>query len=191
MTSSASLAEQINDALPQTQCQRCGYDDCRAYADAIAQGIAAINQCPPGGQEGVTRLAAITGQAALPLSAQHGVEGPLRLARIDEAACIGCTLCIDVCPVDCVIGAPKVMHGIIEPLCTGCELCLPVCPVDCITMHAVDAAKSGWSAWSAAQAEQARDRYAARVRRIERDRSERDRALAARGKARPNVSAGP
>lgn len=191
MTSSASLAEQINDALPQTQCQRCGYDDCRAYADAIAQGIAAINQCPPGGQEGVTRLAAITGQAALPLSAQHGVEGPLRLARIDEAACIGCTLCIDVCPVDCVIGAPKVMHGIIEPLCTGCELCLPVCPVDCITMHAVDAAKSGWSAWSAAQAEQARDRYAARVRRIERDRSERDRALATRGKARPNVSAGP
>ncbi len=191
MTSSASLAEQINDALPQTQCQRCSYDDCRAYADAIAQGIAAINQCPPGGQEGVTRLAAITGQATLPLSAQHGVEGPLRLARIDEAACIGCTLCVDVCPVDCVIGAPKVMHGIIEPLCTGCELCLPVCPVDCITMHAVDAAKSGWSAWSPAQAEQARDRYAGRVRRTERDRTERDLALAARGKARPNVSAGP
>jgi Na+-translocating ferredoxin:NAD+ oxidoreductase subunit B len=191
VTSSASLAERINDALPQTQCKRCSYDDCRAYADAIAQGNAPINQCPPGGQEGVARLAAITGQATLPLSTQHGVEGPLRLARIDEAACIGCTLCVEVCPVDCVIGAPKVMHGVVEPLCTGCELCLPVCPVDCISMHAVDAAKSGWSAWSAAHAAQARERYASHRHRIERDRAERDSALEAKCKVRLNVSARP
>ena len=191
MTSNASLTERINDALPQTQCKRCSYDDCRAYADAIAQGNAPINQCPPGGQEGVARLAAITGQAALPLSTQHGVEGPLRLARIDEAACIGCTLCVEVCPVDCVIGAPKVLHGVVEPLCTGCELCLPVCPVDCISMYAVDAAKTGWSAWSAVHAAQARERYASHRHRIERDRAQRDCALEAKGKACLNVSARP
>lgn len=189
MIAHTSLAERINAALPQTQCRRCTYDDCRAYASAIADDGAPINQCPPGGEDGVARLAAITGRPVIALSAAHGVEGPLRLARIDEAACIGCTLCVDVCPVDCVVGAPKVMHGVIESLCTGCELCLPVCPVDCIAMHPADARKTGWQAWSPAQADQARERYAWHLQRIERDRSERDAALAAKGSARAKLSA--
>jgi Na+-translocating ferredoxin:NAD+ oxidoreductase subunit B len=187
--SSAKLTEPINNALPQTQCRRCGYDDCRAYATAIADGSAPINQCPPGGQEGIARLAAITGNTIVALSAPHGVEGPLRVARVEEAACIGCTLCVDVCPVDCLVGAPKVMHGVIESLCTGCELCLPVCPVDCITMHAVNVDKTGWQAWSPAQAQQARERYEWHQRRSERDRTERDQALDAKGSVRSTLTA--
>ncbi|MFZ2651831.1 MAG: electron transport complex subunit RsxB [Burkholderiaceae bacterium] len=189
MIGKAGLVERINDALPQTQCRRCGYDDCRGYAQAIANERAAINQCPPGGQEGVARLGRITGGAVLPLSALHGIEGPLRVARIDESACIGCTLCVDVCPVDCIVGAPKVMHGVIERLCTGCDLCLPVCPVDCIAMHPVSDARTGWQAWSVAQAEQARERYEFHRLRIERNRAERDQALSAKASAHSNHSA--
>ncbi len=191
MIDHAELAEKINAALPQTQCRRCTYDDCRAYATAIAAGLAPINQCPPGGQEGIERLARITGRPMIALSAEHGVEGPLRIARIAEAACIGCTLCVDVCPVDCIVGAPKVMHGVIEALCTGCELCLPACPVDCISLHTQRADKTGWQAWSPAQAKQARQRYAWHQRRGERDRSERDEALAAKASPRPKLSAAP
>ena len=123
-----TLLERLNDALPQTQCTRCGYPDCLRYAQAMAEGEAGINQCPPGGQEGVQRLAAILGQPALPLSAEHGAEGPRQMAVIDEAWCIGCTLCIDACPTDAILGANKRMHTIIEAYCTGCELCIPVCP---------------------------------------------------------------
>ena len=121
------LAARIDAALPQTQCTRCGYPDCATYAQAIASGEAAINQCPPGGAEGVARLAAITGLAVLPLSAEHGVEGPRTVAFIDEAWCIGCTLCIKACPTDAIVGSNKLMHTVIEPYCTGCELCIPVC----------------------------------------------------------------
>ena len=99
------LAARIDAALPQTQCTRCGYPDCASYAQAIAQGEAAINQCPPGGAEGVARLAAITGHAVVPLSADHGVEGPRTVAFIDEAWCIGCTLCIKACPTDAIVGS--------------------------------------------------------------------------------------
>lgn len=130
----AALAERVDAALPQTQCTRCGYPDCRRYAQAIAAGEAPINRCPPGGAEGVQRLAAITGQPVLPLDPAHGAEGPRLLAVIDESWCIGCTLCIKACPVDCIVGAPKQMHTVIEPLCTGCELCVAPCPVDCIAM---------------------------------------------------------
>jgi Na+-translocating ferredoxin:NAD+ oxidoreductase subunit B len=178
----APLAERIHDALPQTQCRRCGFEDCRSYALAIAQGEAPINQCPPGGAQGISRLAAITGHGIVPLSAAHGSEGPLRVARIDEAACIGCTLCIAACPVDCVWGGPKMMHGVIENLCTGCELCIPACPVDCISLHALDESATGWQAWSPEQATQARTRYEARQRRLQRDANERDAALAAKGR---------
>ena len=153
------LAARIHAALPQTQCTRCSYPDCAAYADAIAQNTAAINQCPPGGAEGVARLAAITGQPALSLNPANGLESPRAAAVIDEAWCIGCTLCLPVCPTDAILGSNKMMHTVIEPHCTGCELCIAVCPVDCISLENVTGELAGWSAWSQIQADQALDRY--------------------------------
>ena len=146
-------------ALPQTQCTRCGYPDCAAYANAMAGGDAAINQCPPGGAEGVARLAAITGKAVIPLNPVNGSEGPRHVAWIDENWCIGCTLCIKACPVDCIVGGNKLMHTVIEAQCTGCELCIPVCPVDCIALENVTGERTGWAAWSAKDADSARARY--------------------------------
>ena len=172
------LAEALLDALPQTQCTRCGYPDCRSYAKAMADGLADINQCPPGGAQGVVRLAAITGRTAAPLNPANGVEGPLRLALIDEAWCIGCTLCIKACPVDCIVGGPKLMHTVVTAQCTGCELCLPVCPVDCIAMVDATPGRSGWDAWSNEQAAMARDRYAFHQTRVERDAAEHAQRLA-------------
>lgn len=154
-----SLAGLILDALPQTQCTRCGYPDCAAYADAVASNLAAINQCPPGGAEGVQRLARITGRPALPLNPANGIEGPRAVAIIDEEWCIGCTLCIKACPTDAIIGSNKMMHTVIEPYCTGCELCIPVCPVDCISLENVTGERTGWAAWSQAEADTARKRY--------------------------------
>jgi electron transport complex protein RnfB len=180
----ATLSERLTAALPQTQCTRCGYPDCRHYAEAIASGAAPINQCPPGGAEGIARLAAISGQAIVALNPANGREGPRKLVLIDEAWCIGCTLCIKACPVDCIVGAPKVMHTVIEPLCTGCELCIPVCPVDCIALEEATPGVSGWAAWSAAQADEARRRYAAHLARTERDRVENDERLAAKARAK-------
>ena len=171
---------QLLDALPQTQCTRCGYPDCRAYAEAIAAGEAGINQCPPGGAEGIARLAALTGQAPLPLSAAHGVEGPRTLAVIDERWCIGCTLCIKACPTDAIVGANKRMHTVIEPYCTGCELCIPVCPVDCIALEPVDPERTGWAAWSPALATQARTRYEAHQARLAREHTEHQARLQAK-----------
>ena len=179
-----ALAERIDAALPQTQCTRCGYPDCKHYAQAIAAGEASINQCPPGGAEGITRLSAITGHAVIALNPVNGIEGPRKLAIVDEAWCIGCTLCIKACPVDCIVGAPKVMHTVIEALCTGCELCIPVCPVDCISLADATPGHSGWSAWSAGRANEARERYAARSARIERERRENDERLAAKASAK-------
>lgn len=153
------LFQRINAALPQTQCTRCGYADCSAYAHAIVSGDAAINQCPPGGAEGVERLSRIAGQPVLPLNPQNGTEGPRAVAIIDEAWCIGCTLCIKACPVDAIMGSNRMMHTVIEPYCTGCELCIPVCPVDCISLDNVTGSRTGWSAWSQADADMARDRY--------------------------------
>ena len=159
-------AARLHAALPQTQCTRCGYPDCAGYAQALADGSAAINQCPPGGAEGVARLAALTGQAALPLNPAHGNEGPRAVAVIDEAWCIGCTLCLEVCPTDAILGASKSMHTVIERYCTGCELCLPVCPVDCIALENVTGHRTGWQAWSQDQAREALQRYEARRRRL-------------------------
>lgn len=162
----ADLAARINAALPQTQCTRCGYPDCSRYAQAIATGQANINQCPPGGAEGVLRLAAITGQPVQALIPECGTEGPLRLAVIDENWCIGCTLCIDACPTDAIVGSHKRMHTVIELHCTGCELCLPVCPVDCISLETVNGERTGWDAWSSDQADRARARYGQRTARL-------------------------
>ncbi len=178
------LAAAIDAALPQTQCTRCGYPDCRSYALAVAGGSAEINQCPPGGAEGVERLAALTGRPALPLNPANGAEGPLKLALIDEAWCIGCTLCIKACPVDCIVGAPKQMHTVVESQCTGCELCIPACPVDCIAMVPVSGERTGWSAWSGQQAEQARQRYEFHRFRIERDKRENNERLIAKAEAK-------
>ena len=178
MTPTATLAARLNDALPQTQCTRCGYPDCRSYAQAMAAGEADVNQCPPGGRQGITRLAAITGHAAPVLNPANGAEGPRRLAVIDEAWCIGCTLCIKACPVDCIVGGPKLMHTVINDACTGCDLCIPVCPVDCISMINVTAERTGWNAWSPQQASESRQRYAFHQFRIERDKAEHDALLA-------------
>jgi electron transport complex protein RnfB len=155
-----SMADRLNDALPQTQCTRCGYPDCAGYAQAMAQGEADINRCPPGGAEGIERLAQLTGRPAIELDETLGLEGPRTVAVIDEAWCIGCTLCLPVCPTDAIVGSNKRMHSVIELHCTGCELCLPVCPVDCISLVHVSGVQTGWSAWSAPQADAARERYA-------------------------------
>jgi len=176
----AALTDRINAVLPQTQCTRCGYADCHTYAEAIADGLADLNQCPPGGAEGIARLAVVTGQAPSALNPAHGTEGPRRLAIIDETWCIGCTLCIQACPVDAIVGAPKRMHTVLVDWCTGCERCLPPCPMDCIALQPLPntalANQSGWSAWSLKQAEEARQRYKtrqARQRLIEQRRQDR------------------
>ena len=153
------LASRIHAALPQTQCTRCGYPDCMTYAEAIAQDVAAINQCPPGGAEGIVRLAAIAGRTAEPLNPANGLETPRSVAVIDEAWCIGCTLCLPVCPADAILGSNKMMHTVMESHCTGCELCIAVCPVDCISLENVTSEQTGWAGWSQVQAEQALERY--------------------------------
>ena len=128
------VVDQIDALLPQTQCAQCGYPGCRPYAEAIANGNADINQCPPGGEAGIRALADLLGREPKPLNPDNGVETPRRVAVIDEEICIGCTLCIQACPVDAILGASKQMHTVIESECTGCDLCLPPCPVDCIHM---------------------------------------------------------
>ena len=127
-------AELIDALLPQTQCTRCGYSGCLPYAQAIAAGAAEINQCPPGGEATIAALADLLGRAALPLNPLNGTEEALRVAVIDEEACIGCAKCLPPCPVDAILGAHRYMHTVLAELCTGCELCIAPCPVDCIRM---------------------------------------------------------
>ena len=128
------IVDQIDALLPQTQCGQCTFPGCRPYAEAIAAGEADINQCPPGGETTIQALADLLGVDPKPLNAEHGEHTEKKVAVIDEQTCIGCTLCIQACPVDAILGAAKQMHTIIAAECTGCELCLPPCPVDCIAM---------------------------------------------------------
>ena len=139
------VVEQIDAILPQTQCAQCNYPGCRPYAEAIAAGEAPINQCPPGGEEGIRALADLLGVEAVPLNPENGVEKLPTVVLIDEETCIGCTLCIQACPVDAIVGAPKLMHTVIAAECTGCDLCLPPCPVDCIEIIARPEANGDWS----------------------------------------------
>ncbi|MFM0361821.1 electron transport complex subunit RsxB [Paraburkholderia sediminicola] len=187
MTDSRTLADRIEDLLPQTQCTKCGYPACRPYAEAVAHGEANYNQCPPGGAEGIARLAALLGKPVIPLNSANGVERPRPLAVIDEQVCIGCTLCMQACPVDAIVGVPKQMHTVIAELCTGCDLCVPPCPVDCIAMPPVTSEATGWDAWSQSQADAARERHNRREARLARERE----ATEARAAARRAVSNAP
>ncbi len=180
VTDSITLADRIEDLLPQTQCTKCGYTGCRPYAEAIASGEAGYNQCPPGGAEGIARLAGLLGRPLIPLNPENGVERPRPVAVIDETLCIGCTLCMQACPVDAIVGAPKQMHTMIAALCTGCDLCVPPCPVDCIAMVPVTGERTGWDAWSQPLADAARERYEARNARLAREREAAEARAAAR-----------
>jgi electron transport complex protein RnfB len=181
----ALLADRIDALLPQTQCEQCGYHGCRPYAEAIARGEARINQCPPGGAAGIEKLAALLDTPPLPLDPAHGAEKPRTLARIVEADCIGCTKCIQACPVDAIVGAAKLMHTVIADDCTGCELCVPACPVDCIVLLPMPSAQI-----DQAHADAAREHFQRRETRLARQHAERESELAAR-KASVDASAGP
>lgn len=188
----ASLADAIDAVLPQTQCTRCGYAACRPYAEAVARGEADINQCPPGGAEGVRRLAALVGREPKPLNPANGAEQPRAAALIDEARCIGCMLCIQACPADAITGAPRRMHTVLTQYCSGCELCLPPCPVDCIEMVPLQdlAAHGNRHATALASlrtdelAPLFRDRFDFHRFRLARDRQEREDSLARKADAK-------
>ena len=173
MSAPATLADRLDALLPQTQCEQCGYPGCRPYAEAIARGEADINQCPPGGQTGVDALARLLGQASKALDPAHGEYRPPRVAWIDEAVCIGCTKCIQACPVDAIIGARKRMHTVIAEECTGCDLCLAPCPVDCIHMLATDREQEP-EAIQQRRRDTARARFQTRNERLARRRCERE-----------------
>jgi len=194
------LADEIDAVLPQTQCTQCGYRGCRPYAEAIARGEADINQCPPGGEAGVRALARVMKIKPKPLNPAHGPAKTLpTLAVIDEALCIGCTLCIQACPVDAIVGANKQMHTVIAEECTGCELCVAPCPVDCIRMQPLALPRGPLAAYgrrAAARAAKrkatiARRRHQFRLYRLERDESEHATRLRATLAAAPSDSADP
>jgi Na+-translocating ferredoxin:NAD+ oxidoreductase subunit B len=171
----SQLVDHIDALLPQTQCGKCGYAGCAPYAAAIAAGKAQINRCPPGGEAAIRSLAALLRRPVLALDERCGTARARQVAFIEEARCIGCTLCIQACPVDAILGAPKQMHTVLAELCTGCDLCVPPCPVDCIAMQPASGALAGWDGL---RAEAARRRYQARTARLARERREPGQALA-------------
>ena len=181
-----SLVDDIDARLPQTQCGQCNYPGCRPYAEAIARGEADINQCPPGGQLGIDALAELLGRASKPLNPDHGVYQPPRVAWIDESVCIGCTKCIQACPVDAIVGARQRMHTVIADECTGCDLCLDPCPVDCIHMLPTERDQEPPEARARRRA-LARDRYRQRNQRLARRRAE-DNARRAERRSRRQAS---
>ncbi len=172
-----TLADRIDALLPQTQCRQCGYAGCRPYAEAIAAGRAGINRCPPGGEDTVRELSRLTGMPFEPLDPACGATMPPAVAIIDEEACIGCTLCLQACPVDAIVGAAKLMHTVIAAECTGCKLCIPPCPVDCITM--IETGHELTRDERQKTAQRARRRFDARTERLKREREERALRLAA------------
>lgn len=178
------LIDKIDAILPQTQCRQCRYAGCRPYAEAIVRGEADIDQCPPGGDAGVRRIAALLRVPAKPLDPAYGLTKPNAVAWIEEPLCIGCTLCIQACPVDAIVGAPKLVHTVIAAECTGCELCIAPCPVDCIVMHPVHEQFAPGE--KKRRADHWRQRFNLRSSRLERERA----AKAARAAARQTEAQG-
>lgn len=200
MTKDQLIAD-IDSILPQTQCGQCGFAGCRPYATAIVEGQADIDQCPPGGEGGILKLAGLLGVSPKPLNTDHGVAKPRAVALIDEQACIGCTLCILACPVDAIVGAAKQAHTVITEECTGCELCIAPCPVDCISMvpPRVSALGKDFETPITARgyltddeermaADRARARHQFRLERLEREKQERERKLAQKAEAEKHAS---
>jgi electron transport complex protein RnfB len=185
MSAAGDRIQRIDALLPQTQCRLCGYPGCRPYAEAIAAGRADINQCPPGGDEGARALAALLGVAYKPVNARFGAIKPPAVAVIEEALCIGCTLCIRACPVDAIVGAAKLMHTVIARDCTGCELCLPPCPVDCIRLVEIGTPPTRRERRLAA--DRARRRFELHQTRL--DREQRARRTASRSAGTADVGA--
>ena len=181
MSDLRARADAIDLLLPQTQCTRCGFDGCRPYAESIARGESDINRCPPGGQAGIVRLAALTGRPVRPLDAQCGVEQARRVAWIDPERCIGCAKCIAACPVDAIIGASKWLHAVVPQSCTGCDLCVAPCPVDCIEMQPLPAE----TVWTDEDARSTRQRYVARTVRLQSELRARGARLAAKNPSPP------
>jgi len=170
----------IDALLPQTQCTRCGYPACLAYAEAIAREAAPINQCPPGGARTIDALARLTGRPAVPLNPANGSEGPSRVAFIDESRCIGCARCLPPCPVDAIVGAAKFLHTVLAERCTGCELCVAPCPVDCIEMRGRGPHTGSGVPLQEPTADLNRARYAAHRNREQRHVARRQGELAAK-----------
>lgn len=186
------LTDRLEDALPQTQCTKCGYPDCRGYAEAMASGVVAPNRCPPGGVAGIMRLSQILSpvfpqdvfELHPTIDPECGVERPRPVAFIDPQKCIGCTLCIQACPVDAIVGASKQMHIVLTQWCTGCDLCIPPCPVDCISMIDVTGSHTGWDAWTPEWADISRKRYHDREHRLDREEKDNNARLAKKAAAK-------
>jgi electron transport complex protein RnfB len=176
----AALIDKVDTLLPQTQCTQCGFEGCRPYAEALAVGRAAINRCPPGGDAGIRRLSALLGRPYQSLDPHCGAERPRHVAFVDEAHCIGCTLCIQACPVDAILGAPKQMHTVLTELCSGCDLCVAPCPVDCIAMLPPTTADA---LWDAARANAARLRFEAHNARLADGKIESDKRFSNKSSA--------
>lgn len=201
MRKNPRIAE-IDAILPQTQCRQCGFLGCEPYATAIVEGRADINQCPPGGEQGIRKLAELLGVSPIPPNIAHGISKPKAVALIDEQVCIGCTLCISACPVDAIVGAAKQMHTVIADECTGCELCIAPCPVDCISMIPPEEQVTSAGAKphvaiddlllhqdeNKKAADRARARYQFRLQRLEREKQEQDERLAQKAGAVTSVN---